>query len=144
MPVRAMRVVEKAAHEKSDQLYVYTFESPEVGRRQIVANLTNVYQPGDVVAVALEGTFLPGLEIVARKVFGVHSEGMALGRADAPLDADLTAEHDADRPVATYRVLLAVDVACRYPDEEAEKLARKGAAGGAGVVAGVEPSGDAA
>ena len=63
MPVRAMKVTSKTAHEKTDQLFIYTFESPEHGERTIVANLTNTYDVGDVAAIALEGTFLPGVEI---------------------------------------------------------------------------------
>ena len=59
MPVIAMTVVEKQAHERTDSLFIYTFESPELGRKTIVANLTNVYEVGDVAAIAQLGTFLP-------------------------------------------------------------------------------------
>ena len=52
MPVIAMTVIEKKAHEKTDKLFIYTFESPQLGRKQIVANLTSVYEVGDVAAIA--------------------------------------------------------------------------------------------
>ena len=51
MPVVAMKVTEKSAHERTDQLFIYTFDSPANGPRTIVANLTNVYDVGDVAAV---------------------------------------------------------------------------------------------
>jgi tRNA-binding EMAP/Myf-like protein len=124
MPVRAMRVTQKLAHEKTDSLFIYTFESPELGERTIVANLTNVYEVGDVVGVALVGTKLPGMEIVPRKVFGVHSEGMALGPVDAELDADLTEAFDADRGPRPFLVTVTLSVEAPYA-EDAEKLARK-------------------
>jgi phenylalanyl-tRNA synthetase beta chain len=124
MPVRAMKVTEKLAHEKTDSLFIYTFTSPELGERTIVANLTNVYEVGDVVAVALEGTHLPGLEIKPRKVFGIPSQGMALGPVDAELDADVGAEFDADRAPRPFQVTVTVTVDGRYA-EDAEKAARK-------------------
>ena len=40
MPVYAMKVTAKKAHEKTDKLFIYTFESPALGQRTIVANLT--------------------------------------------------------------------------------------------------------
>ena len=50
MPVIAMQVVDKSAHEKTDQLFIYTFQSPDLGSKTIVANLTNVYEVGQVAA----------------------------------------------------------------------------------------------
>ncbi len=61
MPVQAMRVTQKDAHPDTDQLFLYTFESPALGTRTIVANLTNTYEVGDVAAIAVEGTWLPGV-----------------------------------------------------------------------------------
>ena len=124
MPVRAMRVTQKLAHEKTDSLFIYTFESPELGERTIVANLTNVYEVGDVAAIALLGTRLPGMEIKPRKVFGIDSEGMAMGPVDAALDADLTDQFDADREPRPFQVTVTVTVDASYP-EDAEKLGRK-------------------
>jgi len=132
MPVVAMKVTSKSAHDKTDQLFVYTFESPSRGVCTIVANLTNVYEVGDVVGVAVPGTKLPGLEIVPRKVFGVHSEGMAMGPVDAPLDADLTEAFDADRGDRPFTVTITVSVDAPYA-EDAEKVARKAIGKGEGV-----------
>jgi len=133
MPVIAMQVVEKLAHERTDQLFIYTFESPALGRKTVVANLTNVYEIGDVAAVAQLGTFLPDGEIKPRKVFGVDSEGMALGKVDAPPDTDLSDRFDADAPERTFILTFSVEAPGRYP-ADAEQQARKLIKGGAGVV----------
>ena len=133
MPVYAMKVVDKQAHEKTDKLFIYTFESPAQGTRTIVANLTNTYEVGDVAGIAVEGTVLPGLEIKPRKVFGVHSQGMAMGKVEAELDADLTAHFDADRAPRPFTVTLSVTVDAPYA-EDAEKIAAKAIGKGKGTV----------
>lgn len=135
MPVVAMRVAEKSAHEKTDKLFIYRFESPAQGALTIVANLTNVYEPGDVAAVALVGTRLSEGEIVARKVFGIESFGMALGKVDAELDTDLTATFDADRPIGRFAVTITVEVDGYY-DTDAATAARKAIGKGEGAVDG--------
>lgn len=124
MPVFAMRVVEKRPHEQTDTLFIYTFESPALGQRTIVANLTNVYEVGDVAAIAQLGTLLAEGEIKPRKVFGIDSEGMALGPVDAPLDADLSAQFDADAPKRVFKLTFEIEVEGHYA-EDAEKAARK-------------------
>ena len=126
MPVQAMKVVAKDAHPTTDQLFVYTFESPALGQRTIVANLENTYEVGDVAGIALEGTFLPGLQIKPRKVFGLHSEGMALGVVDAAIDTDLSARFEADAEPRAFRVTIEVEVQARYA-EDAQKAALKAA-----------------
>ena len=131
MPVVAMKATSKTAHDKTDSLFIYTFDSPAQGEKTIVANLTNVYDVGDVAAIALPGTFLPGVEIKPRKVFGVASSGMALGKVDAALDTDLTAQFDADQAPRPFKVTLTVEVEGRYA-EDAEKAARKALKSGAG------------
>lgn len=133
MPVYAMRVTAKSAHEKTDQLFIYTFESPAQGERTIVANLTNTYEVGDVAGIAIEGTALPGLVIKPRKVFGIHSQGMAMGKVDAELDADLTEHFDADRAPRSFTVTLSVTVEAAYA-EDAEKIAAKAIGKGNGTV----------
>jgi tRNA-binding EMAP/Myf-like protein len=133
-----MQVTQKSAHERTDQLFIYTFESPLQGTKTIVANLTNVYEVGDTAAIAIPGTFLPGLEIVPRKVFGVHSEGMALGKVEAALDADLTAQFEADAPVRPFEVVIRVTVDARYA-EDAGKVAEKAIGAGKGVVERANP-----
>jgi tRNA-binding EMAP/Myf-like protein len=122
MPVRAMEVVAKAAHEKTDQLFIYTFASPELGQRTIVANLTNTYEVGDVAAIALEGTWLPGVQIKPRPVFGIPSSGMALGKVDAALDADLTERFEADAEPRSFEVTVTVQVEARYAEDAADQV----------------------
>lgn len=124
MPVICMECVDKQAHEKTDSLFIYTFRSPELGDKTVVANLTNVYEVGDRVGIAQLGTFLPGMEMKPRKVFGIPSEGMAMGPVDAELDADLSEQFEADRPVRSFKVTLEVEVEARYA-EDCKKLAQK-------------------
>lgn len=124
MPVITMRCSSKTAHEKTDKLFIYTFTSPNIGDVTIVANLTNVYEEGDVVAVAQLDTWLPEGQILPRQVFGIDSQGMALGPVDADLDTDLSAQFQADMPIRKFKVTLEVEVEARYA-EDAEKLARK-------------------
>ena len=124
MPVIAMTVTSKTAHEKTDQLFIYTFERPDAEPIQVVANLTNVYDVGNVVAVAQVGTFLEEGEIVPRKVFGIPSAGMALGPVDATPGDDLTQQFDADPPVQTFRATFTIEVEGRFATD-VEKAARK-------------------
>ncbi|MCB9675243.1 MAG: hypothetical protein H6737_09010 [Alphaproteobacteria bacterium] len=131
MPVIAMKATEKRAHEKTDSLFIYTFESPELGAKTIVANLTNVYEVGDVAAIAQLGTLLPDGEIKPRKVFGIDSEGMALGPVDAAPDTDLTAQFDADAPKRLFKLTFEIEVEACYP-ADAEATARKLFKGGEG------------
>jgi predicted RNA-binding protein with EMAP domain len=137
VPVIAMQVVDKQAHDKTDQLFIYTFESPALGRKTIVANLTNVYEVGDVAAVAQLGTILPEGPIKPRKVFGIDSEGMAMGPVDAAPDTDLTERFDADAPKRRFKLTLVVEAEGHYPTD-AEKAARKQIKSGAGQVVAAE------
>ena len=138
MPVHAMKVIDKKAHEKTDQLFIYTFESSAQGKRTIVANRTNTYEVGDVAGIAIEGTVLPGLVIKPRKVFGIHSEGMAMGKVDVAPDTDLTAHFDADRTPRPFKVTIEVVVDAPYA-EDAQKIGAKAIGKGKGsVVAAVE------
>ncbi len=138
MPVVAMQVTAKSAHDKTDQLFIYTFESPGQGERTIVANLTNTYEVGEVAAIALEGTFLPGVEIKPRKVYGIPSSGMALGKVDAPLDTDLSTQFEADAAPRPFKVTMTVEVDARYA-EDAGKAAQKAIKAGKGTVLSAEP-----
>lgn len=139
MPVRAMKVTSKTAHEKTDKLFIHTFESPEQGELTIVCNLTNLYEVGDVAAVALLGTTLPGLTIKPRKVFGIDSAGMALGKVQAELDADLTEQFDADRAPRSFKVSFEVEVEAPYA-EDAATLAAKAIGKGKGKLISADPS----
>ena len=136
MPVIAMKAVAKQAHEQTDKLFIYTFESPDQGTKVIVANKDNSYDVGDVAGVAVVGTFLPGLEIKPRKVFGIPSEGMAMGVVDAPVDTDVSAQFEADAEPRAFTVTLTVTVEARYA-EDTEKLARKALKSGKGSVVSV-------
>ena len=133
MPVIAMKAVSKQAHEQTENLFIYRFESPGLGARQIVANKDNNYEVGDVAGIAVVGTFLPGLEIKPRKVFGIPSEGMAMGKVEAELDADVSEQFEADAPERPFAVTLTVEVTARYA-EDTERLARKAIKSGAGEV----------
>ncbi|MDG1483466.1 MAG: hypothetical protein P8R54_28000 [Myxococcota bacterium] len=137
MPVYAMKVTSKSTHEKTDKLFIYTFESPEQGTRTIVANLTNVYEVGDVVAVAQLGTRLPGVVLKPRKVFGIDSEGMAMGPVEAELDTDLSAQFEADAPEGRFTVTLTVEVSAHYA-EDAQALAAKAIGKGKGTLVSAE------
>lgn len=132
MPVVAMKCIDKQSHEKTDKLFIYRFASPgQEEERTIVANLTNVYEVGDVVAVALPGTTLPGVTIEPRKVFGIPSSGMALGPVEAELDSDLTEQFDADRAPRAFHVTVTLTVDAPYA-EDAEAVARKAIGKGQG------------
>ena len=117
MPVYAMKCTSKTAHEKTDSLFIYTFESPAIGELQIVANLTNVYEVDDVAGIAQLGTRLPGVVLKPRKVFGIPSQGMAMGKVDAELDADLSAQFEADAPLRRFKVTYTVEVEAHYAED---------------------------
>lgn len=91
MSVIAMRVSDVQFHPNADALRVYIMEAPERNEVQIVANLENIYQKGDIVAVVLSGSVLKdGTNIKSCKLRGVTSQGMALGIVDAELGSDLS------------------------------------------------------
>jgi tRNA-binding EMAP/Myf-like protein len=133
MPVVAMKVIAAAQIEQAANLHHYTFSSPNQGELEIVANTTNVYQVGDVAGVALVGTRLPGLTIKPRKVFGIPSSGMACGPVEAPLDADVSTQFDADRDPVSWTVTVTVTVEAAY-EEDARALALKRARSEGSVV----------
>ncbi|MEO0602922.1 MAG: hypothetical protein AAF211_15890 [Myxococcota bacterium] len=124
MPVIAMEVTSKSAVEGAENLFCYTFSSPEQGELTIIANTTNVYEVGDRAGIALVGTRLPGLEIKPRKVFGVASSGMACGPVDVAIDTDVSEQFDADRPDRPWKVTIEVTVEAPYA-EDAGSLAMK-------------------
>ncbi|MDJ0533807.1 MAG: RNA ligase family protein [Xenococcaceae cyanobacterium MO_207.B15] len=66
-------------------------QAPNRDEVQIVANLENTYQVGDIVAVALVDSVLKdGTKIKPSKLRGVYSYGMALGIVTAELGSDLS------------------------------------------------------
>lgn len=124
MPVVAMTVAEKNPHPQTDNLFIYRFESPALGSKTIVANLTNVYEVGQIAAIAQLGTLLAEGEMKPRKVFGIDSEGMALGPVDDAPDTDLSARFDADAPKRTWKLTFEIEVEGHYATD-AEREARK-------------------
>ena len=138
MPVIAMKCTSKNAHERTDKLFIYTFSSPVLGDKTIVANLTNVYEEGQIAGIAQLGTWLPEGEILPRKVFGIPSEGMAMGPVDAEVDANLTEHFGADAPERSFKVSVEVSVTSRYA-AGAEKLARKAIGKGDGSIVSAAP-----
>ncbi len=92
MSVVAMTVTSANDVEGSKNLRVYTFEAPGIEPATVVANRTNVYEVGDVAAVAQVGSVLSAfddLEITKRKVFGIESSGMAIGHVDSEPGTEL-------------------------------------------------------
>jgi len=98
-----MEVIRCEEHPHADALKIYEFSAPGIEPKQIVANLTNVYDVGNLVYVALDGTILKedGVRIKTTNLRGINSFGMALGLAEG-------------EPVGT-------DVSDRFADVEAEK-----------------------
>jgi tRNA-binding EMAP/Myf-like protein len=81
MPAKVMRVVTAAPHPNADALRVYEMEANGV-KTQIIANLENVYQVGDLVNVVQENSILKdGTRLKEANLRGLPSHGMALGPA---------------------------------------------------------------
>jgi len=73
--------------EGSNNLRVYTFAVDNI-ELVVVANRTNVYEVGDIVAVAQVGStpeHFGNFKVTERKVFGIESFGMAIGVVDLPV-----------------------------------------------------------
>lgn len=68
-------------HTNADRLTVYGMKKSDGNVIQVVANMTNVYEVGDRVNVALPGETVDGFLISETAVRGVLSQGMALGLA---------------------------------------------------------------
>ncbi len=91
MSAIAMKVISAGQHPNADALRLYTMEAPQIPAVQIIANLDNVYQVDDVVAVALGGAILKdGTKIKPSKLRGLYSYGMALGQVDVEIGTDLS------------------------------------------------------
>lgn len=101
MPIVAMKVVRASAHPdpKVTRMRVYEFEDQDGIILQIVANLTNIYEVGDVAAIAKIGTVLvedgKEMEIARASLRGADSYGMALGKVEEVVGTDLTAKYGA-------------------------------------------------
>ncbi|NJM63636.1 MAG: hypothetical protein HC849_31335 [Oscillatoriales cyanobacterium RU_3_3] len=92
MPVIAMEVQTAQNHPNADALRVYSFAAPGWEPVQIVANSENVYDVGDIAAIALTDSVLKdGTQIKPAKLRGVYSFGMAMGKVAAEIGTDLSA-----------------------------------------------------
>ncbi|MGD1919153.1 MAG: RNA ligase family protein [Pleurocapsa sp.] len=91
MKAIAVKVINGEKHPNADALRLYTMAAPDIDELQIVANLDNVYQVDDVVAVALCGAVLKdGTKIKPTKLRGLYSYGMALGKVEVEAGTDLS------------------------------------------------------
>lgn len=87
----AMEVLTAEKHPDADRLRVYTLRaSYRQPILQVCANLTNVYEAGDVVAVCQEGHDCGDFTIESRRVRGVLSQGMMIGTIEAEVGTDVT------------------------------------------------------
>jgi len=94
MTAVVMEVASAEKHPNADSLRVYKMTAPDVGERQIIANLENVYDVGDAVNVVLSGSRLKdGTKIGDSKIRGVPSYGMALGPSSYDIGTDRTEEY---------------------------------------------------
>jgi tRNA-binding EMAP/Myf-like protein len=92
--VTVMTVTKAEPHPNADALRLYQMEAPELGAKQIIANLENVYEVGDNVIVALSGAVLKdGTQIRDTKIRGLPSYGMAMGTTDKSPGANLTEDY---------------------------------------------------
>ena len=89
-----MKCIKAEQHPNADALRLYEFSCPQKEEPvQIIANLENVYEVGDVVTVVLAGSILKdGTVIKPTKLRGVASYGMAMGHTEAEEGTDLTVE----------------------------------------------------
>ena len=91
MPVIAMQVKSAEQHPNADSLRVYNMAASGYEDVQIVANMENVYEVGDRLAIALPNTVLKdGTKIKPTKLRGIQSFGMALGKTEEDISSDLS------------------------------------------------------
>jgi Putative tRNA binding domain len=95
MSVIAMKITKAEKHPNADRLRLYEAQTP-TQTVVFVANLTNVYEVDDVVAVAQVGTVLvldgEALEIVPTTIRKVESHGMGLGKTVHPVGCNLDSQ----------------------------------------------------
>lgn len=94
MPVIAMKVKSAQNHPNAEALRLYVMEAPGYEDVEIIANLTTVYEVGDVAAIALADSVLKdGTVIKPTKLRGIPSFGMALGKVTDAVGSDLSSEY---------------------------------------------------
>ncbi|MEM7593356.1 MAG: RNA ligase family protein [Cyanobacteria bacterium P01_A01_bin.83] len=86
-----MKVISAEQHPNADALRLYTMQAIEMETVKIIANLDQVYQLDDVVAIAVVGSVLKdGTRIKPSKLRGIYSYGMALEKVEAEIGQDLS------------------------------------------------------
>jgi tRNA-binding EMAP/Myf-like protein len=92
--IMAMRITEAVPHPHADALRLYRLCVDGQHERQVIANLENLYEVGDIVAVAQVGAALAdGTVIRKARLRGIDSYGMILGRSEEAEGTDLTAHY---------------------------------------------------
>ena len=93
--IKLMTVLTAEDHPKADSLMIYTLRSTlKRPVLQVCANLTNVYEPGDIAAVAQVGhDFGEEFIIGERKVMSVLSQGMMLGKHEGQPGKDVSSSY---------------------------------------------------
>ena len=85
----AMRVSQRTGGG-SIGYYCYTLEAPDTPKTQVVTPLDTLYQPGDVLAVALKGVQLSdGTQVTTTYDLGAMSCGKILGPSEHPVGTQL-------------------------------------------------------
>ena len=94
MTAIVMECIKAENHPNADSLRVYEFSCPQHPSIQIVANLENIYSPGDKATVVVAPSLMKD-NVVIKKVNlrGITSDGMALGKTDHNVGTDLTNEY---------------------------------------------------
>ena len=104
MTAIAMICTKVSEHPNADALKMYEFQYDKE-TLQVVANLENVYEVGDVVAIVRSGSImLDGTKIKDSTIRGVRSYGMALGKTEDPAGTDLTSKYCQEMPVDTNHI----------------------------------------
>ena len=94
MTAIVMECIKAENHPNADSLRVYEFSCPQHPSIQIVANLENVYSPGDKATVVVAPSLMKDNVVIKNvNLRGATSYGMALGKTDHDVGTDLTEEY---------------------------------------------------
>lgn len=93
MTALVLECAEAKQHPNADALRLYKFIYKKISLN-IVANMENVYEVGDRAEVVFaNSTLKSGEKLVASKLRGVRSQGIALGKTVLPVGTDVTEKH---------------------------------------------------
>lgn len=95
MPVIAMKVVSAENAPDAENLRVYWFEDETGYKIQVVTDRSNVYEPGEIAAVATIGTTVEGVTIKQAAIRKVLSFGLALGKTTEEVGTNLSERYGA-------------------------------------------------